>query len=192
MLDTLYAVHTRTCTYLLDEEGVCRWVLSPSGAPAEVSCVGAQFVACLDFRVDGGLVGELLVGASALFVRIENGRAGLLRTSPIEHVEFKRPSTIADPQTAPFPAPPDDSEEEIDLDVEDLSTYSSEVTRTMPLYRPQVQDRSGGWTAATPATPATAATTGSSEAASVGKAPTAPLPATWPGWPSGWDGNNRG
>jgi hypothetical protein len=133
MPEMLYAVHTRTCTYLLDEEGICRWVLSPSGAPADVSCVGAQFVACLDLRVSGGLVGELLEGASALFVRNDGGKLSLLRTTPIEHVEFRRPVDMAEPQGG--------LEE---IDIEELATYSSEVTRTMPLYRPtvSVQDAS--------------------------------------------------
>src|SRR6185503_20237000 len=95
MSDMAYAVHTRTCTYLLDDEGVCRWVLSPTGTipPDGQRSVGAQFVACLDLRVAGGLVGELLIGASILFVRRdeESGRHVLMRTGIIENVEFRRP-----------------------------------------------------------------------------------------------------
>lgn len=91
MSDMAYAVHTGACTYLLDGEGVCRWVLSPAGStpPGSERCVGAQFVACLDLRVAGGLVGELQIGAAALFARVERGRFVLLRTPPIEHVEFR-------------------------------------------------------------------------------------------------------
>ncbi len=91
MSDIAYAVHTDTCSYLLDDEGICRWVLSPTGAPVPGAdrCVGAQFVACLDLTSEAGLVGELAIGATALFVRMERGRYVLLRTAPIEHVEFR-------------------------------------------------------------------------------------------------------
>lgn len=88
--DMAYAVHTRTCSYLLDERGVCRWIVARQGAvPAHVNqCVGAQFVACLDLATAGGLVGDLRPGAMALFVRnSEPGRMVLLRTAPIESVD---------------------------------------------------------------------------------------------------------
>ncbi|AKT41715.1 hypothetical protein [Chondromyces crocatus] len=91
MAEMVYAVHTRTCTYMLDEEGVCGWVLSPSGSEAQDRCMGAQFVACLDLRVDGGLVGELRVGAAGLFVRRESGRFVLLKTSVIERIDYQGP-----------------------------------------------------------------------------------------------------
>src|SRR5207249_3070782 len=80
-----------TCTYLLDDEGVCRWALTPGGRPAPDAerSVGAQFVACLDLSVEGGLSGELRVGAAALFVHREHGRLVLLRTALIEHVEYR-------------------------------------------------------------------------------------------------------
>ena len=97
MSDMTYAVHTGTCTYLLDDEGVCLWTLSPAGHAAADSdrCVGAQFVACLDLSVPGGLVGELRIGAAALFTRREHGRFVLLRTAAIDRVEH-RPSTEAE------------------------------------------------------------------------------------------------
>jgi hypothetical protein len=85
-----HAVHTRTCSYLLDERGVCRWIVARQGAvPSHVNqCVGAQFVACLDLATQGGLVGDLRAGAMALFVRnSEPGRMVLLRTAPIESVD---------------------------------------------------------------------------------------------------------
>jgi hypothetical protein len=102
MSDMTYAVHTATCSYLLDDDGVCRWTLSPTGqrAPGTERVVGAQFVACLDLLTPGGLVGELAVGAAALFARSENGRLVLLRTTPIERVEYR-----ADP--APLGASPE-------------------------------------------------------------------------------------
>lgn len=89
MSEIVYAVHTRACTYLLDEDGFCKWVLSRSGAKSDDRCVGAQFVAALDLRSKGGLVGELRIGAQALFIRHENGRFALIRTKPIEHVEIR-------------------------------------------------------------------------------------------------------
>jgi hypothetical protein len=97
-----YAVHTATCTYLLDEDGVCRWALSPAGPPPPGAerCVGAQFVASLDLSSEGGLVGELRPGAAALFVRQEGARFVLLRTLPILHVEIRgEASPIEDPQS---------------------------------------------------------------------------------------------
>ena len=94
MADMTYAVHTGTCTYLLDDEGICLWTLSPGGNAAAGTdrCVGAQFVACLDMSAPGGLVGELRLGAAALFVRREHGKLVLLRTTSIERVEH-RPRT---------------------------------------------------------------------------------------------------
>jgi len=151
MPDMAYAVHTRTCTYLLDEEGVCRWVLSPTGTipPDGQRSVGAQFVACLDLRVAGGLVGELLIGASILFARRddETGRLVLLRTSPIEYVEFKKPPEASTPRGAPAKLPPPPPREPkvhdddgAPIDPEDMVTYEGgAVTLTMPLYRPDAQ-----------------------------------------------------
>ncbi len=102
MADLTYAVHTATCTYLLDDDGICRWTHAPMGQvpPGAERCVGAQFVACLDMREEGGLVGELRIGASALFAREEGGRLVLLRTLPIEHVEIRpHGEPIDDPET---------------------------------------------------------------------------------------------
>lgn len=99
-----YAVHTRTCSYLLDDSGVCRWIVAKQGAvPPHVNqCVGAQFVACLDLAAQGGLVGSLRPGAMGLFVRnSEPGRMVLLRTAPIESVDGLAPSR---PGHAPPPA----------------------------------------------------------------------------------------
>jgi hypothetical protein len=154
MSDVTYAVHTNNCTYLLDDDGVCRWVMSPTGAipPDGQRCVGAQFVACLDLRVVGGLVGELLIGGSILFVRQDEdtGRFVLLRTGAIENVEFKRPVTSAS-SSMPLPsfASPLDDEpggasdgqgEGEPIDPEDMVSYEGgAVTLTIPLYRPESQ-----------------------------------------------------
>lgn len=108
MPEMTYAVHTTTCTYLLDDDGVCRWTLSPGGlaAPGTDRCVGAQFVACLDLSVPGGLVGELVVGGAALFAHLENGRLVLLRTLPIERVEY-RPGPPEPPEVTAVLGPDD-------------------------------------------------------------------------------------
>jgi hypothetical protein len=84
-----YALHTASCTYLLTDEGVCRWIVSPRGAvPSHVQqAVGAQFVACLDPAVAGSLVGSLRLGATALFVRQLEDRMVLLRTAPIVRLD---------------------------------------------------------------------------------------------------------
>lgn len=164
MSETNYAVHTQTCTYLLDEDGICRWIVSPTGmVPPDVRlCVGAQFVACIDLRIGGALVGELRIGASALFVRTdaESGRAVLLRTRVIEHVEFRRDVDPrargmslhdADGDTQDLPGPMTqpldpqyaqggaEEEEVYEIDPEDMVIYGDverTVTLTMPLFRP--------------------------------------------------------
>lgn len=67
--------------------------------------VGAQFVASLDLNEAGG-VGELRIGAAALFARVEGGRFVLLRTAAIEHVEFRGGEEGAsEPVAAAPPAP---------------------------------------------------------------------------------------
>lgn len=102
-----YAVHTEACTYLLDDGGVCRWIVSPRGLAPDGSsaAVGAQFVACLDLTEPGGLVAELRVGASALFVRPDDaGHLVLLRTSRISHIESR--AGEAAPRGRPRPPAP--------------------------------------------------------------------------------------
>jgi hypothetical protein len=110
MSEMTYAVHTATCIYLLDDDGICRWTIAPGGraAPGADRAVGAQFVACLDLSVDGGLVGELRVGTAALFVRHEEGRFALLRTLPIQRVEYRGEEPAPEPEPEPAPAPIED------------------------------------------------------------------------------------
>lgn len=149
MSELAYAVHTRTCTYLLDEDGFCRWILSPVGTlPSDArQCEGAQFVACVDPEAPGGLVGELRVGASALFAReSDEGRLVLLRTGRIAHVELRggqaMPAATALHQPAPEPAPrahrPRRRTDALEIDPDEIVDYQGEatVTLTMPLYRP--------------------------------------------------------
>lgn len=170
MAETIYAVHTRKCTYLVDDEGICRWVLPPVGAPtAEVRrCVGAQFVASLDPREPGGLAGELRVGASALFVVNEGGRIMLLRTAPVARVEiraasdpppYERTEAASLPTVAPLPgsasAPRDpldasgssdaDGTDALEVDPDDvIEVEDGAVTLTIPLYRGESPAPRGG------------------------------------------------
>ncbi|MBM4356814.1 MAG: hypothetical protein FJ096_01765 [Deltaproteobacteria bacterium] len=105
--DLAYAVHTATCTYLLDEDGVCRWIVSPQGVPPShvQQAVGAQFVACLALDAPGGLVGDLRIGAMALLARSDGERMVLLRTAPIINVDDRRENSDDDATVrAPRPA----------------------------------------------------------------------------------------
>ncbi|MCS6899312.1 MAG: hypothetical protein NZX77_06040 [Polyangiaceae bacterium] len=115
---TTYAVHTEACTYLLDDNGLCCRILSPGGLVTSgmSAAIGAQFVACLDLTLPGGLVAELRVGSAALFAtQDERGRYMLLRTSPIRHIEARQSSqpllpppvvSASLPQASSLPAPP--------------------------------------------------------------------------------------
>lgn len=144
MSDIAYAVHTATCTYLLDEDGICRWTQARAGGPPPPGadcCVGAQFVACLDMRSEGGLVGDMRPGGALLFVRSEDSRMVMLRTLPIDCVDVR--AVVEDPPTEPipsFPFNPEQTEvlepEEV-LDLEDsLSISVTEITVSLPHYRP--------------------------------------------------------
>ena len=160
--EVAYAVHTRTCTYLLDHVGVCHWIISPTGMiPVDIrQCIGAQFVACLDLTQEGGLAGEILIGAAALFVKrdADTGRQLLLRTGMIFQVETRPDrapgdlSLAAAPSddtpleshprggdTAPPPAGYDRPASLSELSRQVLDVSESTVTLTLPLFRPESQ-----------------------------------------------------
>lgn len=117
--------------------------------PADIrQCIGAQFVACLDLTQEGGLAGELLLGAAALFVKhdADTGRSQLLRTGMIFQVET-RDGALA-PELAPVsrggdtvPPPPafDRPASLRELSRQVLDVSESTVTLTLPLYRPESQ-----------------------------------------------------
>ena len=129
-----YAVHTRSCTYLLDDDGICRWTLAPTGVPVLGAdrFLGAQFMACLDVREPGGLVGELRVGAAALFARSEDGRLVLLRTPQIEYVEHR--ADDADASDAALPIAPEPVAPAYTPYVEPLPAYAPRATAAPPAY----------------------------------------------------------
>lgn len=95
--DIAYACHTASCTFLLDEAGICRRVvMSSTKRPNEqrslARCMGAQYVASLDARTPGGLVELPRVGASMLFARTdERGRISLVRTGIVTKFESRVP-----------------------------------------------------------------------------------------------------
>jgi hypothetical protein len=155
----VYEVHTATCVYLLDADGICRFAHGPEIAasmpPGVEECIGAQFVASLDLRTSGGLIGELRVGASALFVRKAGDHFVLLRTLPVDTVRMPGlydPNGVEETQVLDggrgeelpaYPLTEDSShldpvtEPEEVLDFEDLVSISvTEVTRIRPLYNP--------------------------------------------------------
>jgi hypothetical protein len=89
-----YAAHTSSCTFLLDDEGICRRiVLVPKGKRRDSSqtaarCVGAQYVASLDAGAAGGLIEMPRVGSAMLFARVdEHGRVSLVRTGVVTQFE---------------------------------------------------------------------------------------------------------
>lgn len=96
-----YAAHTQSCTYLLDAEGICRWVIARPGAKQGAlelahRCVGAQYVASLDPGAAGALVSDPRVGASMLFARSQ-GRITLMRTEPLTQFEVSAPGDEVPP-----------------------------------------------------------------------------------------------
>ena len=96
-IDITYAVHTATCTFLLDADGFCRRIVAtPTSKRREATrnasrCVGAQYVASLDANVTGMLSEMPRVGAAMLFARVdERGRVSLVRTGIVTRFERSR------------------------------------------------------------------------------------------------------
>jgi hypothetical protein len=101
-VEILYSATTDTATFLLDADGVCRWVTAAGpvakdgswrGKEAAEHCVGAQYVASIDMRVAGGLVDLPRVGAHLVFAARDpqTGRIALLRTGPLVRFTTKKP-----------------------------------------------------------------------------------------------------
>jgi hypothetical protein len=145
MDDVVYAMHTKMCTFLLDATGVCKWIVSRTGmVPVEIRrCVGAQFMACLHPDLEGGLAGELVIGAAALFVKTDSstGRFMLMRSGTIQSVEERGASRAGPPPGAVL------SDDTLDLGSSNrggdtvppppvsFSDHEHTVTLTLPLYR---------------------------------------------------------
>lgn len=87
---------------MLDEAGVCRWVVAARTAGSSKRtttftqeaeserCVGAQYVASVDTRVQGGLIDLPRVGSPLVFATVDaSGRISLLRTGALLRFEVK-------------------------------------------------------------------------------------------------------
>lgn len=107
--DFAYAAHAGSNTFLLDDDGICRRILSRGKNRASTNkstqrCLGAQYVASLDFSSESGLVERPKEGCPLLFARVdEAGRVSLVRTAPLERFEEIQPRDI-DPVTEEHPA----------------------------------------------------------------------------------------
>jgi hypothetical protein len=111
-MEIAYAAHTESCTFLLDGDGICRFVTTApargmlpvrarhADAGARGSdgagrvpdhadrCIGAQYVASIDLGAKGGLVELPRPGAPLVFARIEaDGRIALVRSGPLVRFE---------------------------------------------------------------------------------------------------------
>lgn len=97
-----YVAHAVHAALLLDEDGICRWVVPQASlAPAPESlraanrAVGAQFVASLDPLIEGFLHHQPRVGAALLFSAMRDGRAALVRFGPLTQFdEVPTPTTV--------------------------------------------------------------------------------------------------
>jgi hypothetical protein len=99
-VEIVYAAHTQAGVFMLDEQGVCRWAVAHPGKREKVPerIVGAQYVATLDVRVEGGLVTFPRLGCPMLFAATdESGRIRLVRTPPLERFEDRRNAPTRQP-----------------------------------------------------------------------------------------------
>jgi hypothetical protein len=121
-----YSAATEACTFLLDEDGVCRRVLMAPDRRADATlggrtreqaakrCIGAQYVASIDVRVDGALVPMPRVGAPMLFAYTgEDGRLAVVRTGKL--LRFETVAIPAAPRSSRDSIPIDWADEDDDL-----------------------------------------------------------------------------
>jgi hypothetical protein len=101
LVSVAYAATTEGCTFLLDENGVCRRVLlrhvrraadatlgGRTRRQAARRCIGAQYVASIDVRVEGALVPMPRPGMPMLFAYTDDdGRLAVVRTGPLSRFE---------------------------------------------------------------------------------------------------------
>ncbi len=98
-MEIAYAAYTESCVFMLDDDGICRWVVtrgakaSPTTSQNAQRCIGAQYVASLDLGADGGLVATPQVGSPMLFAFVDkDGRIALVRSGSIVKFEDRRAS----------------------------------------------------------------------------------------------------
>ena len=120
-LPIAYVAHTERTKFFLDCDGICRLVVAvqagrPMPQPASGDkkaidrCVGAQYVASIDTKINGKLVDLPRVGSPLVFAVIEDGRIALIQTGSLLRFEVKRrqrSSTLSSsaPLQAPGPEP---------------------------------------------------------------------------------------
>ncbi len=101
VMEIVYAAHTESGVFMLDEQGVCRWAVANPGKTRErvpERIVGAQYVATLDLEATGGLVVFPRVGCPMLFAATdETGRIKLVRTPKLLRFEDRRSAPTRQP-----------------------------------------------------------------------------------------------
>jgi hypothetical protein len=129
-----YAAHTDTCTFYLDEDGICRHVVRHRGEvardvdPAQ-RCIGAQYVASLDPTARGMLAAMPRLGVPLIFAYVgENGRIALVRTGAIAKFEAATDAEASDSGVRPL------------ADAVDEPSDDETETQTLPLALEQPQD----------------------------------------------------
>jgi hypothetical protein len=102
LMELAYVAHSERCALLLDQDGVCRWVVPKVDSKALAAlvkrCVGAQFVASLDPDAAGLLGHDPTVGKNILLARVDEGRVSLVRFGPL--VRFDR---LSEPKVVDVP-----------------------------------------------------------------------------------------
>lgn len=105
-MEIVYAAHTRSGVFMLDQNGVCRWAVAQPGRTAEKvpeRIVGAQYLATLDLDAEGALVDLPRIGCPMLFAATdENGRVRLVRTPPLLRFEDRRERPARRPLASKF------------------------------------------------------------------------------------------
>jgi hypothetical protein len=107
-------------------------------------CVGAQYVASLDLKVEGGLVQMPQVGSSMLFARSEDGRVALVRTAPLTAFEAQPGDADAPPRRFDLPEPrgagntTGRGEAAMDESIHEIPTLKREPGQLPPIRPPKV------------------------------------------------------
>ncbi len=143
MSDLAYAAHTNNAIYFLDADGICQDVTATSAdaPPAELlRCIGAQFVAALDARAQGGLAALPREGATMLFVAADaHMRFALLRTAVVTRFRsLAEPDSAEDvvvPLTVPKAPAPTKKDAAPALELTITWPSADDLARAFPLSR---------------------------------------------------------
>jgi len=169
-MDIAYAAHTSSCIFMLDEEGICRWVVTRGAHVSRQTvenaqrCIGAQYVASLDMTTPGGLLPAPRIGAQMLFAVVsDDGRIALARSGTVTRFEDRRPGAAAGGRlsspTLPYdafgigsgarPLPQAEASQSLEIDVDYVpeATLDDDETEERTRLYP---DRKSGHRASTP------------------------------------------